>query len=97
MSKATRLTIPDTGNLEFPADLLQMAGLEAGDELVVIPTEDGFFVGSREKVMEHLLKAFDEKWQDDDLTMETFLARRSNIADALLQKHYGLVSSDLDE
>lgn len=95
MSMIKRLTIPDTGNLEFPPDLLRAIGLEAGDELVIIPTEDGFFAGSREKVMAHLLEAFDGEWQDDELTMETFLARRPGIADTLLHKHYGLTPADL--
>lgn len=95
MTTVKRLTIPDTGNLEFPPDMLQAIGLEAGDELVVIPTEEGFFVGSREKVMDYLLEAFDRKWQDDDLTMETFLSRRPSIAGDLLQKHYGLTPHTL--
>lgn len=95
MSTMKRLTIPDSGNLEFPPELLQAAGLVAGDELVVISTEDGFFVGSREKVMDHLLEASDKQWQEGDLPMDTFLSRRPNLADRLLQKHYGLTAADL--
>ena len=95
MSMVKRLTIPAKGGLEFPPDLLASAGLEAGDELIVISTDDGFFVGSHEKVMDHLLAAFDGQWQADDLPLETFLARRPNLAETLLQKHYGLTSAEL--
>lgn len=97
MDTMKRLTISDTGNLEFPPDLLASIGLEAGDELVVIPTQDGFFIGSREKVLDSLLEASDGTWQEDELTMETFLSRRPQIAEQLLQKHYGLTSSDLSK
>jgi len=95
MNTIKRLTISNTGNLEFPPDMLAAIGLQAGDELVVIPTEDGFFIGSREKVMDYLLETSDGTWQEGELTIETFLSRRPQIAEKLLQKHYGLTSSDL--
>lgn len=95
MATIQHLTIPQTGRLELPADMLQALGLDAGDELIVIQTDDGVFMGSREKMLDHLLEDFALDAVDEAKAMETFLARRADLSEQLLRKHYGLGTDDL--
>lgn len=90
MMTVQRITIPADGTLELSRELLRTIGLEAGDELVVIQTPDGFFIGPRERVLTSVLSDLDANWNDTDLSLEAFLARRPTIAAALLKQHYGI-------
>jgi len=58
------LTIADDGTVNIPADLLASYGLKSGDEVGILQTESGLFIGTRAQIAEQLLDQMGEQLRD---------------------------------
>lgn len=80
------------GCIKIPADLLSKYGLKSGDEVAIIETDSGLFIGNREQIAEQLLDRMGQQVRDmhpgltDDELLDLLMQRgRDDVRPALLK------------
>ncbi len=93
-AKLDRFTMPDTGTLNIPVELLAKYGLKAGDEVVLIETEAGVLMGNRDQLAEQLLDYIGDKLRHKGVTFDVLMERRADIQKDLLKELYDIDVSE---
>ena len=91
------LTVSDDGTVSLPSELLTKYGLKSGDEVGVVETEGGLFVGTRKQIVDQLLDQMGatirEQYPDqsEDEVIQNLMERgRKKIRPRLLKELYDI-------
>ncbi|PJF39554.1 MAG: AbrB/MazE/SpoVT family DNA-binding domain-containing protein [Chloroflexi bacterium] len=86
--------LQESGSVTLPAEFRNKYGLEPGDEISFIETDEGLLISPREVLIDKLLDELGDDLRDEDITLEELMKRGREIRGRLLKKHYGI---DIEE
>jgi AbrB family looped-hinge helix DNA binding protein len=87
---AKKYVLQESGSVTLPAEFRKKYGLEPGDEISFIETEDGLLISVREALIDKLLNEIGEDLRTKDITLEELMESGREIRGQLLQDRYGI-------
>jgi hypothetical protein len=90
MDKVLSLTVAPNGDVQLSRELLARHGFRAGDEIAVVETEAGLWIGNKGELIENVLDQLGEAMAGNGLSLEKMMANSQRHRAALLKELYGI-------
>ena len=85
-----KYVIQESGSVTLPANFRKKYGLEPGDEISFIETDEGLLISTREALIEKLLDTIGDDLRAKGVTLDELIESGRELRDELLKKHYDI-------
>ena len=88
---ATKLSVvQEKGQVTIPMEICKKLGLEKGDYVALVETDQGVLIAPREVVAQDALEKIGAILRENGVTLEELMERSQDIRGELLKEQYGI-------